>query len=465
MNNAAGTALSRLVSIAGSSHIAVDRSSVAAYSIDGVAPVLSVRPGTAEEVMEIVKLAAAEKLALVANGGRTKLAMGMPPRKYDVALDLSRLDRVIAYDPGDLTLSVEPGVLLVQLAAVLAEHGQFLPLAAPYENSATVGGTLASGVDSPLRQFYGTARDYVLGMEFVTGDGSLAKSGGRVVKNVTGYDLHKLMIGSMGTLGVIAKIHFRTFPAPHNPRAFLAFFKRSEQAWAMRQAIADSPLRPLTLDILSPGVGGLFTSDAAERQAPGAYDPRSIADTQWTLTTGFSGDERVVARYAAELHRMAESADATETTILSGNQVSGAFGRKREFIPIALASSPATLILKLSVLPDRMCGLLSAIEKVARAQSINWAAVIRGVGVAYVALLPKEMSAETARGVAKATEEIFTSVAGAEGNESIPWCPSVWKSQLKIWGPERGDFTHMRKLKAFFDPGGVFAPGRFVGGI
>ncbi len=124
--------------------------------------------------------------------------MGAAPRQYDLALDLTRLDRVIAYDPGDMTLSVEPGIPLRRIESALAEHRQFLPLVVPFMDRATVGGTIASGVDSPLRQFYGTARDYVLGIEFVTGDGASAKSGGRVVKNVSGYDLHKLMIGALG---------------------------------------------------------------------------------------------------------------------------------------------------------------------------------------------------------------------------------------------------------------------------
>ena len=129
-----------------------------------------------------------------------------------------------------------------------------LPLAVPFMDRATVGGTIASGVDSPLRQLYGTARDYVLGMEFVTGDGAPAKSGGRVVKNVTGYDLHKLMIGALGTLGVITKINFRTFPLPVATRAS---WPRSTQPPGDRAAARHrpSPLRPLVVEIVSPGAG------------------------------------------------------------------------------------------------------------------------------------------------------------------------------------------------------------------
>ncbi|HTV59053.1 MAG TPA: FAD-binding oxidoreductase [Verrucomicrobiae bacterium] len=465
MSTSPGAVLSRLASIVGASHVTEDASSVQAYSIDGVAPVSAVRPGSIAEAAEVVKFAAAERLALVASGARTKLAMGLPPREYDLALDLSRLDRISAYDPGDLTLSVEAGIPLSKIASALAQHAQFLPLAVPFENSATIGGTIASGIDSPLRQFFGTARDFVLGMEFITGDGSLAKSGGRVVKNVTGYDLHKLMIGAMGSLGVIAQVHFRTFPAPRSRRAFLASFDRSKQAWTLRQSIADSPLRPLTLDILSPGVAQLFGSNSAAKRAPEPYNPKMLADRRWTLTSGFAGNAKALDRYAADLRRMAEHAGAAEIATFGEEGIPGAFGRKREFIPIALEASPATVVLKVSALPSRMNQVLSAAEKAAASRGIDWAAIIRGVGVAYAALLPKDRGAESLKAVLAATDEILAATAAAVGNATIPWCPAEWKSRLKIWGLDRAEFAQMKKLKAFFDPAGVFSPGRFMGGI
>jgi len=465
MSQAAGASFSRLASIAGPSHVLEDPSLLAPYAIDGVVPSSAVRPGTAVEAAEIVKLAAVEKLSLVPSGSRTKLAMGMPPQKYDMALDLSRLDRIVAYDPGDLTLSVEAGATLAGIGAALAAHGQFLPLAVPFQKSASIGGTLASGVDSPLRQFYGTARDFVLGMEFITGDGTIAKSGGRVVKNVTGYDLHKLMLGSMGTLGVMTQIHFRTFPLPRSPRAFVASFERPENAWQMRQAIAESPLRPLTLDILLPGVPKLFASSAASRRVDEPYDAQTLASAGWSVTVGFAGSDKVLDRYAAELNRLAEQAGAASAATLSEDRVPGAFGRKREFIPIVLDASPATVILKLSTLPSRMNDVLANAGNLLAAEGVHWAAIARGAGVGYLALLPNDRTEATGVKLAKLANQILETTAAAEGNATILWCPSEWKSWMKIWGADRADFEQMKKLKAFFDPGGVFSPGRFVGGV
>ena len=194
-----------------------DASDRESYAIDGFIPAAVARPSTTEEAAEIVRFAAKDKLAVVPVGACTKLSIGATPARYDIALDMSALSQISHYDPADLTVSVEAGMPLATLNATLREHNQFLPLLVPFYSQATVAGTIASGIDSPLRQAYGTARDFLLGAEFIDGTGALVKSGGRVVKNVTGYDLHKLLIGSLGTLAVITRLNFRTFPAPLHP--------------------------------------------------------------------------------------------------------------------------------------------------------------------------------------------------------------------------------------------------------
>ncbi|MGH9683535.1 MAG: FAD-binding oxidoreductase [Candidatus Acidiferrales bacterium] len=463
MTTTSTTIASGIAAVIASPHLIEDPAQLAAYEIEGMKPAAAVRPGTSEEVAEVVKFAAAAKLALVTCGARTKLSMGMPPQRYDLALDLSRLDRVVAYDPGDLTLSVEAGVPLAKLAEVLAKHGQFLPLMVPYLRSATVGGTVASGVDAPLRQAYGTARDFILGMEFVTGEGSLVKSGGRVVKNVTGYDLHKLMAGAMGTLGAITKINFRTFPRLGSSRAFVAAFDGAADALAMRHRIGQSSLSPLTLEILSPSAAGLFSSDAAARIEPAPYDANVLSSMHWTLTAGFAGNDRVLERYGSDLGRMARESGAVSVKVLAENELSGAFGRKREFVPIALDSSPATTIVKIGVLPRHMKDIFAAAANAADAAGLRWVAMARGVGVIYLALLPSDRNDDSHRRVAQFTEKVLPAAAEAGGHATIPWCPSGWKTSLRVWGLGRSDLPQMQKLKAVFDPHNVFSPGRFVG--
>ena len=170
-------ALQHIERIVGTPHFISDPAALTAYDVDGISPAAAARPGSAEEVAEIVRLAAAEKIALVPCAARTALAIGAPPERYGLALDVSRLNRVIAYDPGDLTLSVEAGMCLAHIQAQLAPHNQFLPLAPPFAGECTIGGVLAANLSGPPRQFFGTAREFVVGMEFVTGEGVRTKSG------------------------------------------------------------------------------------------------------------------------------------------------------------------------------------------------------------------------------------------------------------------------------------------------
>jgi glycolate oxidase FAD binding subunit len=469
MNAPAAGVASRLEGIVGAAAFVGDSAKLAAYQIDGMTPSAALLPSSPEEIVEIVKFAVAEGVALVACGARTKLGIGMPPQHYDVAIDLSRMDKVAAYDPDDLTLSVEPGVKLRELQRKLNEHGQFLPLGAPFTTRSTVGGTVASGVEGPLRQMYGTARDFVLGMEFVTGDGIAGKSGGRVVKNVTGYDLHKLMVGSLGTLGVITKINFRTFPAPQSLRGFTAHFASAADALGCRDAIAASVLRPMTLDILSPRVADLFTSDAAARIEPTALPGGVFSRDAWTLTTGFLGNDAVLDRCETELRPMVEGAGGTHFARIGDDKtpsaLAAAFGRIREFVPIALDSSPACTIMKLAVLPEHLEHAIAAAKHAAHDHSVPWAAIVRGVGVIYVALLSTARDEKHMKCVAGAANRIHEDCARLGGDSTIPWCPSEWKAALSVWGPERPDWSLMRKVKSVFDPRDILAPGRFAGGI
>jgi glycolate oxidase FAD binding subunit len=452
---------SRLAEIVGAANVASDFAQLATYEIDRKVPAAAVRPATSEEVAEIVKFAASEKLALVPTGARTKLGIGYAPSRYDLALDMTRLNKVIAYDPGDLTLSVEAGVPLAKLAQVLAEHRQFLPLPVPFANRSTIGGVIASGVDSPLRQFYGTARDFLLGMEYVTGEGVATKSGGRVVKNVTGYDIHKLMIGALGTLGVITRVNFKTFPLPLATRGFIARFPSAENALEMRYRIAQSALTPLTMEILSPRVAELFSSDAATRYERAAMPSNVLSNTEWALTTGYAGNEPVLERYAQDLQRIAQESAATGVSILAEN-LPPAWARKREFIPIALASSPATIIVKISVLPMRMNQALGAAQTAAESNDLHWAAMARGLGIIYFAILPSDHTENCRQRVATATTAIQEACAKLDGHATIPWAPAEWKTTLQIWGPPRADAVQMQKLKSVFDPQKILSPGRLA---
>ncbi|MFZ0461355.1 MAG: FAD-binding oxidoreductase [Candidatus Acidiferrales bacterium] len=464
MSSPAKITPSRVTDIVGAANAMNDPRELAQYEVDGVRPTAAARPGTAQEVAELVKFAAAEKLAIIPTGARTKLGIGMPPARYDLAIDMTRLDHVISYDPGDLTLSIEPGVPLARLADILAEHKQFLPLAVPFYDRATVGGTLASGVDSPLRQAYGTARDFVLGMEFVSGDGALTKSGGRVVKNVSGYDLHKLMLGAIGSLGIITRVNFKTFPRPTSTRGFFAAFGALGPALDLRQRIARSKLSPLTLDLLSPGTADLFSSATAAHIVPEPIDANLPAPGYWTISSGYWGNAQLLARYERDLRQMAADCGAAHIDVIHANQIPGQFGRKREFISIVAALLPAALVLKLSVRASQLNDAHSNVRNIAESVALDFATLTNGASVIYLALLPRDGTGAN-YSCKQAIEQISSAIAALGGHASVILCPLELKREINIWGAPREDFPLMQRVKCAFDPHNIFAPGRFVGGL
>src|ERR1700722_7952915 len=304
MSAVTDSAVARLESVLGANAIFVAKAANRdLYAIDGIAPTALAKPASAEQAAEIVRFVAKENLSIIPVGARTKLFCAPTPSRYDVALDLTALDEVAHYDPADLTVSVGAGMPLARLNAMLGEQNQFIPLLVPYYTQATIGGTIAAGLDSPLRNAYGTPRDFLLGAEFIDGNGARIKTGGRVVKNVTGYDFHKLLVGSCGTLAVITRLNFRTFPTPSATQGFLAAFPDHKSALAARQKIIHSPLTPLTLDVLNAQGARLFdgntnsatpggdsrTSDTEPRRAAEPF-PES-AGNHWYLFTEFSGNE------------------------------------------------------------------------------------------------------------------------------------------------------------------------------
>jgi glycolate oxidase FAD binding subunit len=478
----------------GASRVLTDAVSCANYAVDEIQPSAVAKPSSAEEVAEIVRFAALEKLTLIPCGNRTKLAIGTPPARYDIALDMTALNQISHYDPGDLTLSADAGAPLAKLNALLLDHKQFLPLLVPWYSLSTLGGTIASGIDSPLRQFYGTARDFLIGAEFVDATGHLCKSGGRVVKNVTGYDLHKLLIGSLGSLAVITRLNFRTFPAPiAGSRGFVASFPSAEGALALRRAIADSSLTPLTLDVASPELAQIFATrtPAAPETAVFAGENRSaeqhslppIGDwfnpREWQLCAAFAGTTEVLDRYARELTLLAEKSRATSTAILGDTTRPAVWGRLRESLSMLLEASPTTVIFKISVLPSHHAALFTNLQQIAARAKLPHALVARAGGTIYFALFPASVNEDTTALLSQSSAQIFDLAFAAGGHAQLLFAPRALKERISLRNKQlvtrassrlpansRAELVPgvalMRRLKSAFDPQNIFAPGRWT---
>jgi glycolate oxidase FAD binding subunit len=457
MNQPAQTGVTRLEEIVGGAHVLIDLVELSAREADGMRPSAVVRPADALQIAEIIRFAAAENLAVIPCGGCTKLGIGSPPARYDIALDLTRMNRVLAYDPRDLTLGVEPGVRIEDLSRILAEQNQFLPLAVPFFDRATIGGVVAANSSSPLRHSYGAVRDFCLGMEFVTGEGSPAKSGGRVVKNVTGYDLHKLLIGSLGTLAVITRVNFRTFPLLPAHGTFVASFSDAEAAFAFCRTVAHSALNPQIVEVADPGSAHLIFSGEA---------PARISLRHWSVVISASGHASVVDRHARELGHMAVAAHALEFVPLSDTENVTIMARIREFPRIVREMAPSALIFRIGVLPTAMAPLLTRLGQVAAQNHLEFAALTRASGIVYAAFLPEEGDETPLGAVVKASSEVFQACGDPqiEARAMLEWCPAeVKRAADGVWGPALPDFELMQRVKTVFDPQNVLSPGRFAG--
>ena len=209
------------------------------------------RPESPEQIAETLRETAAKNQTIRLGGNFSKDRLGGAPQAADAEISTAALNRLLQYDPRDLTLSVEAGMPFVELERVLAEHRQMLPLDPGWGLASTVGGVVAANLSGPRRRLYGTARDMVIGMTFATLEGKLIQSGGMVVKNVAGLDMAKLMIGSCGTLAAIATVNFKVFPVPEESRTFEMQFDNIEAAFAERDRILRGVLQPTALDLIN----------------------------------------------------------------------------------------------------------------------------------------------------------------------------------------------------------------------
>jgi glycolate oxidase FAD binding subunit len=329
-------------------------------------------------------------------------------------------------------------------------------------------------VDSPLRQFYGTARDFLIGAEFVDGKGNQCKSGGRVVKNVTGYDLHKLLIGSLGTLGIITRLNFRTFPAPESSRGFVASFTDAEGALALRRAIAESPLTPLTLDVVSPGLARIFAerTPSAPEVLVFAGEARASNSTalppignwfrakEWQLCAAFAGTPDVLQRYERDLTRFAEIAHATSTAVLDDATRPSVWGRLRETLAMLRDTSPATAIFKVTLLPLQHAKAFVELQEIADRAAVTPAFVARANGTIYFALVPGEPKAALLEKFYLAMHETFSLAQRFNGGATLLFAPIALKKHAGIWSAKPPGFALLKRVKCAFDPHNIFGPGR-----
>ncbi len=450
MATAVDSIYSELAAVVGPSRFVADPEACAAAVVDGKRPTCVVFPSSAEQVAAALKCAADAGLGVIPFRNGTKLGVGNPPHRYDVALSLKDMNRVWHYEPDDLTITVEAGIKFGDFEHLVGRRGLWLPLDAAGGGRASLGGILATNAAGPLRLRYGAPRDMALGMKIATTEGKIIKSGGRVVKNVAGYDLTKLLIGSYGTLGVIVEASFKLYPLPAERATFVLEVRSLEVARELRRKILHSPVQPLRLVLLDARAAGFA--------AGGTPDAEGQEFEMW-IEVG--GTERTLERCGREIEALGRDVGATVGRLEPETAKRG-WVRIADFRSGLADSHPGILVLKTTLPVSASEEFLSRAARQAESAATRLASFAQtGVGVIHLCFWAVDGRLDAPEVIGK-LRLVAENLGGALAVER---CPDDVKAGVDAWGAPGSDLEVMRKLKQAWDPKGILSPGRFVGGL
>jgi glycolate oxidase FAD binding subunit len=398
-------------------------------TVDGVAAAEVVRPETVAQVQEIVRDAAVHRRAIVACGTGAHLDVGAVPVRVDVLLALDGLDRIVDHQAADMTVTVEAGCRLSVLAAVLARAGQWLPLDPPRPDATTVGGLVAANLSGPLRASQGRVRDLLLGLRSVDAEGALVSGGGRVVKNVAGYDLPKLHVGALGTLGPIVEVTFKVRPRPAREEAVVIACRTVELAAETALAMLADVVEPFWLEIAGPG---------ELPEGPG----EAVA-----VVVGLAGLEEEVTEARGRVLAQARTRGLRAIPVSDGAALRAELG--------AFPARPAAAVLRAAMLPSDVGAFLARVSRSGTP--------VRSVGHAANGVVRVAVADEDA--VPGLVATLRPELEARGGSLVVERAMPAVKERVDVWGDPGPGADLMRAVKRAFDPQGIFSPGRFVAGL
>jgi len=381
------------------------------------------RPESVAELGELIKQARSLRQGVFPIGGRTTLDVGMQPLKAGFAIDTTALNRVIDYPARDMTITVQSGITIAGLHAQLAKEGQWLPLDVSEPEKATLGGAIALNQSGPHRYGYGTLRDYVIGISFLTDEGVEVKAGGRVVKNVAGYDLMKLQTGALGTLGIVTQVTLKVKPRPESSSAVIFQCDASSLDAFLNQLHA-SASRPVVVELLNPKA----------REQLDAF-PAPNAGSGWSVAVGFE-EKATTVRWQL-------------STLLS-----------------ELKSTPPLEVIEVSD-SSKLWAAIAGMQTRPESRFIGKESVLSSKLAAYV----QEVGSRSPGALIHA--HALNGVVWVHSANQIPHrenltlrrCPAELKSNLGVWGKPASDWDLKRHIKKTLDPDNVFNPGRMFGDL
>ncbi len=467
-----------LAAIVGPESILTEADTLSRYRVDEVTPKVVVLPRDTNQVAQVVQVANRDDLAVVPRGSGTKMAMGNPPKRLDLVVSTSRMNYIKDVDTANLTITVEAGVKFRDIQARLATQedrcylpledliteageaicsdrshsGCFLPIDPPHANVATIGGIISANTAGARRLLYRLPRDSVLGVRFVTPGGEICGSGGKTVKNVSGYDVSKLAVGSMGSLGILCEMTFKLLPLPEAMETLLISFGSFADASAFFGQVSETTLLPASLDLLSQRAYG-HLGDGTFDLKPDAY----------VAAVALEGFRQAVKRMNTEILSLAKARGARSHAVLREE-------RHRSFwlaVSDRLAAEDVGPIkVKLNYPLSEWKGIVESAEELLADARIDYTLQAHaGSGICLINLLIDQRDGAIMEKATHALDHLLTQCRGVEGNLVIQQAPTAIKERLKVWGEAGSDFVVMKRIKSQIDPSGIMSPGRFVGGL
>lgn len=417
----------------------------ASYAIDGCNPKAVVLPTSVQEIQDILQFAAKQDLSVIPAGAGTKLGIGNSPQQVDVVLSTRHLNSVVEYEPADLTVTVEAGIRLTDLQKELAKHQQFLAMNPPYAERCTIGGIVATNTSGSFRLRHGTARNQVLGMRVVHANGIVVKSGGKVVKNVAGYDLNKLYIGAFGTLGIITEVALKLSPIPTRQAIVAAEFQNIQNAVNTGLNIVSSQMLPMFVN--------LFIN----------FDPRhpeTLGQRKLTLVTGFGGDPETVAWQSSHSREIMEQNGGKGVLTVEDESQQHIQETIQEFS--ANNENIEKIIVKVNLKRTDIAEFSEQIIGESWTHNAQMMALL-GNGVLYltIPIIPET----DFQALSDMLAQLRQSALEMRGNLIIETAPPELKRHIDVWGPVGNTLHLMKQVKAKFDADGLLNPGRFIASI
>jgi glycolate oxidase FAD binding subunit len=451
----AETLVRHLETILDSSCIWAEDAQTMTFALDGYKPTAVVQPETLAQAAEVVALAGRERWAVVPWGQGTQMHLGQAPRRYDLALSLAGLSRVTEYDSANLTVIAEAGVPLRDVYTLTVPERQFLPLGFP-GTPASLGGLLVTNTSGVKRARYGGVRDLLLGVRVALADGAFVRYGGRVVKNVAGYDMNKLFVGSLGVFGVVLETTYRLAALPEDDRMLAMAFPTLSQATAAAAAIQGSQLLPSALTLL--------TAEAAA--ACPALQALPLQTPQVGLLVNFDGMHEAVERQVRDSRQLCQQHGGMGEVLLTDVNLLHVWEFQEAWRTAPAVTESSRIQVRIGVLSSHLAATIHQLTPApAFSQPAQYWLADCISGQIFVHLsLSQPLADDVSTAIQDWLHRLRAQVGDQHGYCCIEYAPASLRQQLDLWGKPPGHQL-LKLYKQRFDPHAVLNPGRYVAGL